>query len=279
MVVNKVGRGLMRKRVNKPLAPKKKPARPLPLSGSERTFSWDPWGRSGVNHDNCYDYAFGSFSNRRASKSVPGDRSGMGSNGMTFRNCTGIVKRVLSDNPRSVYHMKAPSARCKSGYYKVMCFVAPSNDFGNSTGDFHWYVQNKSVRYKIRTGDTVAKLARFFHVKPSVIIQSTKKYKNPISNTDGKIATLNSNIKMRNTKNNPRSPALAPGKIIEFPVNLWSHKQGWASGPLMIDASGKTIVDPRKSNRSWKPGFHYTKFCSAYGVKRGIAQTGNNRSR
>lgn len=86
MVVNKVGRGLMRKRVNKPLAPKKKPARPLPLSGSERTFSWDPWGRSGVNHDNCYDYAFGSFSNRRASKSVPGDRSGVGSNGMTFKN-------------------------------------------------------------------------------------------------------------------------------------------------------------------------------------------------
>lgn len=76
-----------------------------------------------------------------------------------------------------------------------------------------------------------------------------------------------------------RSPPLMVGKIIEFPVNLWSHKQGWASGPLMIDASGKTIVDPRRSNRSWKPGFHYTKFCSAYGVRRGVAQTGNNKTR
>ena len=254
-------------------------AKPLPLSGAERTFSWDPWGRTGVNHDNCYDYAFGSFSNNRTSKSVPGNRSGIGSNGMTFRTCNGIVKRVLSDNPRSVYHMKNPNVRCKSGYYKVMCFVAPSNDFGNSTGDFHWYVQNRAVRYKIRPGDTVAKLARFFHVKPTVIIQATKRYKNPTTNSDGKIATLNSNIKMTNAKNNSRGPKLAVGKIIEFPVNLWSHKQGWASGPLMIDASGKTIIDPRKSDRAWKPGFHYTKFCSAYGVKRGVAQTGSNRNR
>jgi len=251
----------------------------LPLSGSERTYSWDPWGRSGVTHDNCYDYAFGSFSSRRTSKSVPGNRSKIGSNGMTFTTCDGIVKRVLSDNPGSVYYMKNPNAKCKPGYYKVMCFVAPTNDFGNSTGDFHWYVQNQKVRYRVRTGDTVAKLARFFRVKPQVIIAATAKYTSPLTNTDGKIATNNSNIKMNLVRNNKNAPALAVGKIIQFPVNLWSHKQGWASGPLMIDASGKTIVDPRKSNRSWKPGFHYTKFCSAYGVRRGVAQTGNNATR
>ena len=252
--------------------------RPLPLSGSERTYSWDPWGRAGVTHDNCYDYAFGSYSAKRISKSVPGDRSGFGSNGMTFTTCSGIVKRVLSDNPGSVYRM-SPSAKPKPGYYKVMCFVAPSNDFGNSTGDFHWYVQNQAVRYKIRPGDTVAKLARFFRVRQTVIIEATKKYKAPVSNTDGKIATNNSNIRIMTVRSTTRSPPLMVGKIIEFPVNLWSHKQGWASGPLMIDASGKTIVDPRRSNRSWKPGFHYTKFCSAYGIRRGVAQTGNNKTR
>jgi hypothetical protein len=176
--------------------------------------------------------------------------------------------------------MTNPSAKCKPGYYKVMCFVAPSNDFGNSTGDFHWYVQNQKVRYRIRAGDTVAKLARFFRVRPQVIVQATSKYTNPLSNTDGKISTNNSNIKMTNVRNTKsRFPALVTGKIIEFPVNLWSHKQGWASGPLMIDASGRTIVDPRKSNRTWRPGFHYTKFCSAYGVRRGVAQTGNNKTR
>ena len=254
-------------------------AKALPLSGYERTFSWDPWGRTGVNHDNCYDYAFGSFSSRRTSKSVPGNRSKIGSNGMTFTTCDGIIKRVLADNPGSVYYMKNPSAKCKPGYYKVMCFVAPTNDFGNATGDFHWYVQNQKVRYRVRAGDTVAKLARFFRVKPQVIIEATKRYTSPLTNTDGKIATNNSNIKMNLVRNNRNAPALAVGKIIEFPVNLWSHKQGWASGPLMIDASGRTIVDPRKSDRSWKPGFHYTKFCSAYGVRRGVAQTGNNSTR
>ena len=257
-----------------PPRPKKK-VKPLPLSGSERKFSWDPWGRSGVVHDNCYDYAFGSFSSTRPSKSIPGNASGISSNGMRFKTCNGIVKRVLSDNPKHVYKMANPSARCHPGFYKVMCFVAPSNDFGNSTGDFHWYVQNKAVRYKIRPGDTVAKLARFFRVKKEVIAKAAKKYRKPTSNSDGKIATNNSNIKMINVRSAPKDPKLTPGKIIEFPVNLWSHKQGWASGPLMVDASGKTIVDPRYSNRSWKPGFHYTKFCSAYGVRRGFAKTGS----
>jgi hypothetical protein len=112
----------------------RKRVKPLPLSGYERTFSWDPWGTNGVIHDNCYDYAFGSYSPTRVAKSVPGNRSGIGSNGMTFTTCQGIVNRVLSDNPGAVYHMRNPNARCKPGYYKVMCFVAPSNDFGNLGG-------------------------------------------------------------------------------------------------------------------------------------------------
>jgi len=260
------------RRASKTKAPpprRKTTARGLPLSGAERTFSWDPWGSKGVTHDNCYDYAFGSFSNNRVAKSVPGDRSGMKANGLTFTTCTGIVQRVLSDNPGSVYRM-SPGARCKPGFYKVMCFVAPSNDFGNSTGDFHWYVQNNAVRYRIRSGDTIPALAKFFRVRPATT---------PISPTDGKISTNNSNFKLpvvRSTTSYPRPPV---GKVITLPVNLWSHKQGHASGPLMIDASGKTIVDPRKSDRKWHPGFHYTRFCSAYGVRRGFAKTGNNGNR
>jgi hypothetical protein len=252
--------------------------RPLPLSGDERTFSWDPWGRSGVVHDNCYDYAFGSFSNKRASKSVPGNRSGVGSNGLTFTTCTGIVDRVLSDNPGSVYRIN-PGAKCKPGFYKVMCFVAPTNDFGNSTGDFHWISQNNAVRYKIRPGDDVPSLARFFHVRPLVIVAALSKSTRPASSTDGKISTYDYEIKMQKVISTVKYPSLPVGKIITFPVNLWSHKQGHASGPLMIDASGKTIVDPRRANMKWQPGFHYTKFCSAYAVRRGVAQTGNNKTR
>ena len=141
----------------------------MPKSGYEREFSWEPWGSAGVVHDNCYDYAFGSFSANRVAKSVPGVGAGITSNRLTFRNCDGIVKRVLADNPKRVYHMKNPNARPRPGYYKVMCFVAPTNDFGNSTGDFHWYVQMGSVRYKTVPGDTVEGLARLFHVRPAVV--------------------------------------------------------------------------------------------------------------
>jgi hypothetical protein len=129
----------------------------------KKTAPREGWGTSGVVHDNCYDYAFGSFSNKRTAKSVPGNRSGMGSNGLTFTTCKGIVQRVLSDNPSyAVYQLKNPNANPKPGFYKVMAFVAPHNDFGNSTGDFHWYKQISGIRYRTRPGDTVETLARFF---------------------------------------------------------------------------------------------------------------------
>lgn len=245
----------------------------LPKSGSEREFSWDPWGTLGVVHDNCYDYAFGSFSANRVVKSIPGAAARINSNNLTYRNCDGIVKRVLADNPKKVYRMKNPDARPRPGYYKVMCFVAPTNDFGNSSGDFHWYAQMGSVRYRTVPGDTVEKIAKLFHVRPAVVMAAAKRSSLPKSNSDGKIASNNANVKRPTSM--ARGTPLNPGRLIRFPVNLWSHKQGHASGPLMIDASGKTIVDPRRSDRKWKPGFHYTKFCSAYGVMRGAVRTGN----
>ena len=247
----------------------------MPKSGSEREYTWDPWGRTGVTHDNCYDYAFGSFSNNRVTKSVPGASKNIPSNNLTFRTCDGIVKRVLADNPGKVFHMKNPNARARPGFFKVMCFVAPSNDFGNSTGDFHWYVQMGSIRYKTVPGDMVEGLAKLFHVRPAVIRAAAARTRRPLTNSDGKIATNNTNVKRPVVKVGTR---LTPGRIIRFPANLWAHKQGHASGPLLIDASGKTIVDPRKSNRKWHPGFHYTKFCAAYEVQRGAVRTGNNEN-
>lgn len=176
--------------------------------------------------------------------------------------------------------MKSMTEKCKPGYYKVVCMVAPTNDFGNSTGDFHFLVNVGSIRYRIRAGDTVNGLAKFFHVRPEVIQKALMKKINPTSPTNGRIS--NSNLTVLN-KNNERvigvRQRLMPGKIIVFPVNLWAHKLGWAGGPLLVDASGKTIVDPRKANFKYKPGFHYTKICSIWGVRRGMARTGSNGTR
>jgi hypothetical protein len=70
-------------------------------------YTWAPCGTTGVVHDNCYDYAFGSFSNKRTNKSVPGAKAKINSNGLTFTTCAGIVKRVLADNPITVKKVSA----------------------------------------------------------------------------------------------------------------------------------------------------------------------------
>lgn len=253
------------------------PEKPNPAAPK---YTWAPWGTKGVVHDNCYDYAFGSFSNNRTSKSVPGDRSGLKANGLTFTTCTGIAKRVLSDNPGNVYQMKNPSAKPRPGFYKVMCFVAPSNDFGNSTGDFHWYKEISAIRYRTRPGDKVNALAKFFHVRPSVIQTALAKSKNSANANNGRVANDENELRVLNKHvASSRGTVIPAGKVLDFPVKLWSHKTGWAGGPLIVDASGKTITDPRRADRNYKPGFHYTKFCSAYGVRRGFAKTGNNSNR
>jgi hypothetical protein len=241
----------------------------MKLSGSEPIFSYMKWGDVGRTRDNCYDYAFGD-DRKRNQKSVPGDRAKKRNFPNTnFTNCRGLVKRVLADNPGKVYRCKNPNTPCKRGYYKVMAFVAPTNDYGNSTGDFHWYRQNKAVRYRIRAGDTITGLSRFFKVSPLTIKKALGKQKRPLRNDDGMIANSNMKINMRQ-----KGPVLIPGKVITFPINAWSHKQGWATGPLLIDASGKLIKDPRKANRDY--GYNYTKFCSAFCVRAGKVRTGRN---
>jgi len=243
----------------------KKSAGKLPLSGYEPIFKYSVWGDVGRHRDNCYDYAFGDDA-KRMNKSVPGNHSAKRFANSNFTTCKGIAKRVLADNPKNVYRCKNPNTVCKRGFYKVMNFVAPSNVYGNSTGDFHWYRQNRAVRYKIKAGDTIAGIARFFKVTPYTIRKAAVKSTAPNSPNDGKIAD-------KNIRFPQAGPKLKPGKIITFPVNLWSHKQGWATGPLLVDAKNRVITDPRRADRKY--GYNYSKFCSAYCVRAGKVVTGN----
>jgi len=204
--------------------------RGLPLSGSESMYSWYPWGGTGLHVDNCYAYAVGDHAKYRMNKSVPGNHSGMSSIFHTYRNCKGLAKRVISDNPKKVYKVK-PTLKCKKSFYKIMMFVAPKNIYNNSTGDFHFYKQHGVVKYTIKKGDTRTKIAKFFKI-PLVRIP------------------LNLPV---------------PGKSIIIRANVWSHKLGWATGPLLYDASGKVIKDPRKADRNY--GYKYSKFCCSFCVK------------
>jgi hypothetical protein len=236
----------------------------LPLSGAEPVFNYSGWGDIGRTRDNCYDYAFGDDAPRN-NKSVPGNRSPVRFANSDFKSCKNFTRRVLSDNPHKVYTVK-PCKVCKKGYYKVMAFVAPTNIYGNYTGDFHWYRQNKALVYRIKKGDTVAGIARFFKVTPYIVRKALVRQRTSTKSNEGKIANKNVNFPQN-------GPLLRPGKVIRLPVNLWSHKQGWATGPLLVDASNKVIVDPRKANRKY--GYNYSKFCSAYCVRSGKVVTGN----
>lgn len=204
----------------------------LPLSGAETIFSTAPWNRA-VNSDNCYDYAMNDYERGRNVKSTPGNRAGLSSNGLTFTSCRGIKKRILADNPKTVYATKALN-KCKSGYYKIMSFASPD-------GDFHFYKQVRGVRYTWKMGDTFTSVAKFLRVPVSVI-------KKVFSNGKKKTAIV--------------------------PVNLWAHKQGWGAPPILVDASGKTIVDPRRANRNY-PGLNYRLYCCSYCVKKDGAGTGS----
>lgn len=204
----------------------------MKLSGYESIFTTSPWSRA-VNSDNCYDYAVGDFEKNRRVKSTPGNRARINSSTLNVTNCADLRRRILADNPKSVYRCKNPNTVCRRGYYKFMNFVTSDGS------DFHFYKQVRGVKYKIKTGDTRAKLAKFFRVRPAVI---------------------------------PRT--LVPGRTITFPCNLWAHKQGWGANPLMTDASGKTIKDPRKANRKY-PGLNYDTFCGAYCVRANRGTSGS----
>lgn len=212
-------------------------------SGSESMFSYEPWGTTGIHANNCYDYAIGDYRPFRNVKSSPGDRAGMQPINGKLRTCAGLKKRVLADNPGNVYLCKNPNTPCKRGFYKIMMFVAPTNDVGEPTGDFHFYKQHHLIKYKCKANDTVRSLARFFEVPDSVI---------------------------------KKSGTVGPGRILKIPVMAWSHKLGWGTGPLLVDSNNRVIKDPRTAGKDYQ--YNYTDFCSAFCVRRGKARSGSSQS-
>jgi hypothetical protein len=206
----------------------------LPLSGSESKFTNRRWGsQKGIGNNNCYAYAVGDYEAYRWQKSIPGDRSGLSNGNHSYTHCTGLPKRVISDNPTRVYKTGA-NEKCKKGYYKVMMFVSPGRPSNYiRQGDFHFYKQHGVVEYKIKPGDTVTSTAKFFKVPESRV---------------------------------KRAGPFKVGKRIVFKANVFSHKRGWATGPLLTDAKGNSIRDPRKASRNY-PGLNYERYCSSFCVK------------
>lgn len=222
---------------------KKEALNKLPLSGSELVFKNMPWGsKIGINNNNCLDYAMGSYKTYRPQKSTPGNRANL-PNLYGVRSCKGLPERSVANNPGKVYRVKA-ELKCSPGYYKTMLFVAPGSALNG--GDFHWFRQHGMVEYKPKKGDSCASIARFFKI--------------PVS-------------RVRSAGN----PKL--GKRMLIKVNGWSHKRGYATGPLLADSKGKTITDPRRANFNYGGGLNYTNYCSSFCVRNKGVVTGKNYSK
>ena len=214
----------------------------LPLSGSEYTYTTRGWSHPIViGNNNCYAYAVNDMKLYRSQKAVPGNVSGLKAPpGFMYKTCGNLKERVVSDNPKKVYSQDAKKP-CRRGFYKIMMFVAPKNNYGSSYGDFHFYKHHGRAEYRIKSGDTVSSVAKFFGVSPGKIKRA--------AGGDWK-----------------------QGKRIYFNANFWSHKQGWATGPQLKDAKGKPIRDPRKADRNY--AMKYKTYCGSFCVKNSGVKVG-----
>ena len=202
--------------------------RRMPLSGSEETFTDVVYGsRPGKDNNNCYAWAFGRYANRGGVKLQPGNLAGDRAE-LNLAGCADMRRRVLEDWPRRDVYPADADAPCRAGYYKVMGFVHRGTDF-------HWYKQHRDVLVSARAGNTPAKLAREFGVAPDSV-------ESP-------------------------SPTAAEGdKVLVRGAGTWSHKRGFATGPLLRDSCGKVIRDPRAACRDYGE-YNYRDFCGAYCVR------------
>ena len=208
----------------------------LPLSGSEETYTNMKFGSPrGIKNNNCYAWAIGHYDNAGGVKLQPGDLARLGGN-MSLTSCKDLKARALKDSrapgQKRMYAAR-PEQACRAGYYKVMAFLDP-------TTDYHWYRQHKDVMYRVKAGNSLTSIATKLGVPPRQV---------------------------RATGNRP-----APGSTVMIKdAGVWSHKQGFATGPLLDDACGKAIRDPRKACRNYG-AYDYDTFCGAYCVRSGATK-------
>lgn len=218
------------KRVRRPAKltrPSKSPK--LPLSGSEPLFSELEYGAPrGKDNNNCYAYAIGSYRVGGNYKLQPGNLSSQSSN-MNASSCRFLNDRALDDNRRrGIYKLRDGGSRCRRGFYKIMSFI-------DKDKDYHWYVQNGSLLYRVLPGETRATIAKKFGV--------------PVRNIVSPMRTLSGG-----------------DMVYVRDAGVFSHKQGLATGPLLVDAAHKVITDPRRANRNYGD-LNYRRACGAFCIR------------
>lgn len=199
------------------------------MSGSEPLFSELEYGvPRGKNNNNCYAYAIGSYRVGGNYKLQPGNLSEQSSN-LNASSCKFLNGRAMADNRRrGIYRLRDGGQRCRRGFYKIMSFI-------DKDRDYHWYVQNGSLLYRVLPGETRASISKKFGVPVRNVVSPTR--------------------------------TLTPGDMVYVrDAGVWSHKMGLATGPLLVDASQRVITDPRRANRNYGD-LNYRRACGSYCIR------------
>lgn len=202
--------------------------RKLPLSGSEPLYSDLEYGTpQGKDNNNCYAYAIGSYRMDGGYKLQPGNLARR-STTLNASSCEFLNARAMQDNrARGIYRVR-PEQKCTKGFYKIMSVI----DKGR---DYHWYVQNGSLLYRVGRGETRASIAKKFGV--------------PARSVSAAHNTL-----------------VTGDLVLVKNAGVWSHKRGLMTGPLLVDARGRVITDPRHASRDYG-SLDYRTFCNAYCIR------------
>ena len=198
----------------------------------------------GTKASNCYAYALDAYANRRTGKLQPGELSG-DPGSVDLASCRDLLQKSEKDAATTSNVLArvdpSPSARCPAGSYKIMAFLAKGEDY-------HWYRFHRDLLYRVRHPRTPADLAAEFGV--------------PLENVQAPLK------------------ALAAGDLVLVRgANVWSHKAGHSpDGPLLKDACGKLIKDPRKACRNYGGGLDYSTMCSAFCYTKKNNMNGNNQT-
>lgn len=238
---------MVRKKAKNAVVKKKKTAKPAVAAKNTKNFvpsssesSNSPftnlvynksWGKE---HNNCYAYAIDHFSPSTDEKLQPGDLSSPpNKKDLSLKKCGSLEARAAADLGSRAYKISGSAdTTCKAGYYKIFPVIAPGKDY-------HWYRSNKDVVYRVDAKDpkTVTSLAKQMGVKKSQFLS-------------------------------PEGSKLSEGQLIFVKnANLWSHKRGFATGPLLKDACGKFIKDPQTACRNYGE-YNYKVACNAFCVKK-----------
>lgn len=201
----------------------------LPVSGSEVPYTTLTYGTPwGVGNNNCYAYALGRYAREGGTKLQPGNVARVGGE-VDLTRCDSVVQRALRDLRGAGYAAPA-DAPCRKGYYKTMAFLAKGNDY-------HWYKQHRDALVSLpRRVPSVARLAAALGVDRAQVYAA--------------------------------SPPEPGDTVLVKDANIWSHKQGLATGPLLKDSCGKVIDDPRTACRTYTKKLDYTSFCGAVCVRK-----------